>query len=150
MEVERPNPGPGEILIHVLAAGMTPTELEWYPTTNTANGEPRRGAIPGHEFSGIIAEVGPDTDARIAEEVFGLSDWFINGATAEFCLSRSDFVAMKPASVSHVEAATVPIGALTAWQGLFDRAHLMPNETVLIHGGSGGVGSPLARGVAKS
>ena len=57
-EVPKPKPGPGEVLIQVHAAGVTPTELVWYPTAHTTAGEKREHAIPGHEFSGVIAEVG--------------------------------------------------------------------------------------------
>lgn len=139
-EVPTPTAGPGEIVIRVLAAGVTPSELHWFPTTHTSNGEPRRDAIPGHEFSGVVAEVGPGAEAIAGEEVFGMSDWFLDGATAEFCITRPHFVVTKPPTIPHADASAAPIGALTAWQGLFDRAYLEPNETVLIHGGSGGVG----------
>jgi len=69
-----------------------------------------------------------------------MNDWFEAGATAEFCVAPVSAVALKPQSLSHQEAASVPIGALTAWQGLFDRANLRAGERVLIHGASGGVG----------
>ena len=111
-----PQPGREGILIRVQAAGVTPTELQWYPTTHTPDGGRRTGAIPGHEFSGVVEAAGPDADqGQIGQEVFGMNGWFADGAT-------------------------VPIGALTAWQGLFDRANLKPGERILIHGGSGAVG----------
>lgn len=139
--VERPVPGPGELLIRVHAAGVTPTELQWYPTMHTKSGAPRRNAIPGHEFSGVVAATGAGVvDVAVGQEVFGMSDWFAEGASAEFCCTLSSWVSPKPARLTHVEAASVPIGALTAWQGLFDRAELKPGERVLIHGGSGAVG----------
>lgn len=137
----KPIRGNGEVLIQVCAAGITPTELGWYPTLHTPGGDPRKGAIPGHEFSGVIAETGPETPhLEIGSAVFGMNDWFQDGAFAEFCTAKADQVALKPASLSHAEAATVPISALTAMQGLFDRAHLAKGERVLIHGGSGAVG----------
>ena len=140
-DLPRPTPGAGEILIRVHAAGVTPTELAWYPTTHTKAGGPRTDAVPGHEFSGTIESVGPSTaDSSIGQEVYGMNDWFAEGATADFCITRPEWVAPKPARLSHAEAASVPIGALTAWQGLFDRAQLQPGERVLIHGGSGAVG----------
>src|SRR4029079_2565597 len=61
-------------------------------------------------------------------------------ATAEYCVARHSAVVPKPRSLTHTEAATVPIGALTAWQGLFDHAKLRPGERVLVHGGAGAVG----------
>jgi NADPH:quinone reductase-like Zn-dependent oxidoreductase len=136
-----PRPGPGELLVRVHAAGVTPTELLWYPTTHTKDGGKRTDAIPGHEFSGIVEAVGRDVDPGLVGcEVFGLNDWFADGATAEYCVAQASGIAPKPNRLSHAEAASAPIGALTAWQGLFDRARLRAEERVLIHGASGGVG----------
>jgi NADPH:quinone reductase-like Zn-dependent oxidoreductase len=104
-------------------------------------GEPRTGAVPGHEFSGVIAAVGEGVvDFRVGQEIYGMNDWFEDGATAEFCVTPASSIADKPQKLTHVEAASVPIGALTAWQGLFDRAKLKAGERVLVHGGSGAVG----------
>lgn len=137
----QPVPGSGEVLVRVHAAGVIHTELGWYPTTHTKNGEPRIGAVPGHEFSGIVAAVGADvTGVAVGQEIYGMNDWFADGATAEYCLTLPGSVAPKPKSLTHIEAASVPISALTAWQGLFDRAGLKAGERVLIHGGSGAVG----------
>ena len=136
-----PQPGPGQLLVHVRAAGVTPTELLWYPTMHALDGGVRRGAIPGHEFSGVVAAVGAGVDpAQVGQEVFGMNDWFADGATAQYCLTVPTSVAAKPTRLSHVEAASVPIGALTAWQGLFDRLKLKPGERLLVHGGAGAVG----------
>lgn len=132
-----PEPRSGELLIRVHAAGVTPTELLWYPTTHARDGSVRTGAIPGHEFSGIVEAGDPNW---IGREIFGFNDWFAEGATAEYCLTVPANIAEKPARLSYAEAASVPIGALTAWQGLFDRAKLQPGERILCHGGSGAVG----------
>ena len=139
-EVKTPQPGRGEVLIRVHAVGVTHTELLWQPTTHTKSGENRRHAIPGHEFSGTIAAVGAGADGAVGEEVFGMNDWYAQGATAEFCCAPPSAIALKPARLTHVEAASVPIDALTAWQGLFERAQLQAGERVLIHGGAGAVG----------
>jgi NADPH:quinone reductase-like Zn-dependent oxidoreductase len=139
--VPQPQPGRGELLVRVYAAGVTRTELLWYPTTHSKNGERRSRAIPGHEFSGVIAAVGEETVGfEIGQDVYGMNDWFSDGAIAEYCITQPTSVAQKPPSVTHVEAASVPIGALTAWQGLFDRAQLQAGEHVLVHGGAGAVG----------
>ncbi len=83
-----PQPNLGEILIRVHAAGVMPTESQWYPTTHRRDGEPRRGAIPGYEFSGVIEAVAPDVDPdQIERKVYGMNDWFTAGATAEYCQS---------------------------------------------------------------
>ncbi len=140
-ELQKPEPGFGEILIHVHAAGVTPTELFWYPTTHTKSGTARTRAVPGHEFSGVITAMGKDVhDFEIGDEVYGMNDWFADGATAEFCITLPQNIARKPTTLSHEVAATVPIGALTSWQGLIDRTKLEPGERVLVHGGAGAVG----------
>lgn len=137
----QPVPGSGEVLVQVHAAGVIHTELGWYPTTHTKNGEPRIGAVPGHEFSGIVAAVGADViGVAVGQEIYGMNDWFADGATAEYCLTLPGSVAPKPKSLTHIEAASVPISVLTAWQGLFDRAGLKAGERVLVHGGAGAVG----------
>jgi NADPH:quinone reductase-like Zn-dependent oxidoreductase len=139
--VPQPQPRRGELLIRVYAAGVTPTELLWYPTTHNKDGEKRSRAVPGHEFSGVIAAVGEDTAGfEIGQEVYGMNDWFSDGAMAEYCITQPAGIAPKPPRLTHVEAASVPIGALTAWQGLFDRAGLQAGEHILVHGGAGAVG----------
>lgn len=140
-DASQPQPGRGELLIRVCAAGIMLTELSWYPTSHRKNGEPRVGAVPAHEFSGMVAAVGEDVGSlEIGHEVYGMNDWYANGAMAEYCIAPFFGLAPKPRRLTHVEAASVPIGALTAWQGLFDHAKLQPGERVLIHGGAGGVG----------
>jgi NADPH:quinone reductase-like Zn-dependent oxidoreductase len=140
-ELQKPEPGLSEILIHVHAAGVTPSELLWYPTTHTKSGTARVRAVPGHEFSGVITAIGKDVQGfEVGDEVYGMNDWFVDGATAEFCITLPQNIARKPATLSHEAAATVPIGALSAWQGLIERAKLEAGERVLIHGGAGKVG----------
>lgn len=141
-DASKPHPGPGEVLIRVGAAGITPHELLWYPTTHTREGSARENAIPGHEFSGWVESVGVDVEGIVlGREIFGMNDWFGQGATAEYCLARPQDIATKPKKLTHAEAASVPISALTAWQGLFEKAKLRAGERVLVHGGSGSVGA---------
>lgn len=141
-DAPQPEPRAGEVLIRVHAAAVTPTELEWAPTWTTRAGEPRPFPIVlGHEFSGEVGAVGPDvTGVAAGDAVFGMNDWFRDGAQAEYCIARATEVAPKPRSVDHVRAAVVPISALTAWQGLIERARLVAGQRVLVHGASGGVG----------
>ena len=69
-ELPQPRPGEGELLISVRAAGVTPTELLWYPTNQTKHGAPRKGAVPGHEFSGVVAELGRTTTGfEVSQEI---------------------------------------------------------------------------------
>ena len=141
VEIPQPRPGPDEMLIHVRAAGVTPTELLWSTTTHTEEGAPRTGAVPGHEFSGVVADQGANVHSfEVGDEVYGMNDWFAEGATAEFCVTVPQNIAKKPATLSHEASATVPIAGLTAWQGLLERAKIQPGELVLVHGGAGAVG----------
>ena len=137
-----PLPAAGEVLIRVHAAGATPSELQWTPTSVTTSGAPRPlPLILGHEFSGEVAALGADVSGfRVGDAVYGLNDWFGDGACAEYCRARITDIAPKPAALDHVQASVVPISALTAWQGLFDRARLGAGQRVLIHGGAGAVG----------
>ncbi len=141
-EAAQPRPGDDEVLIHVHAAAVTPTELGWLPTWTTRSGEPRRfPIILGHEFSGEVAARGSNvTSVAVGDAVYGLNDWFSDGAQAEYCVAGAAGVAGKPRSLDHVATAAVPISALTAWQGLIDRGHLASGQRVLIHGAAGGVG----------
>ena len=141
-DVPDPRAGAGEVLIRVHAAGVTPTELVWVPTSTTRDGAARPlPLILGHEFSGVIAALGAGvTGFRVGDAVYGMNDWFGDGASAEYCTARESEIATKPSSLDHSEAAVVPISGLTAWQGLFERAHLQAGERVLIHGGAGAVG----------
>ncbi len=141
-DAPEPRPGPGEVLVRVRAAGVTPTELLWVPTWTARDGAPRPlPVIPGHEFSGEVAALGEGvTSVGLGEAVYGMNDWFADGAQAEYCLARPADIARKPASVDHAHAAVTPISALTAWQGLFERARLAAGEHVLVHGAAGGVG----------
>lgn len=137
-----PHPQDGEVLVRVHAAAVTPTELVWFPTTRTRDGAPRPlPIVMGHEFSGTIAALGAGVAGlAVGEAVYGMNDWFRDGAQADLCAARADEVAPKPRTLDHTAAAATPISALTAWQGLVDRTRLAAGERVLIHGASGAVG----------
>src|SRR5262249_22771023 len=118
-EVPQPRPGDGEVLVRVHAAGVIHTELSWLPTWTTQTGEPRPlPVIPGHEFSGEISALAAGVrDVGVGDLVYGLNDWYRDGASAEYCVARVADFARKPSSVDHVHAAATPISALTASQG---------------------------------
>ncbi|MEO8601232.1 MAG: alcohol dehydrogenase catalytic domain-containing protein, partial [bacterium] len=84
----KPAPGAGQVLVRVHAAGVTPTELLWVPTSTTRAGTPRPlPLIPGHEFSGEVAAVGAGVSGLvIGDPVYGMNDWFADGASAEYCV----------------------------------------------------------------
>src|SRR5204863_9196037 len=91
---------------------------------------------------GVVERMAPDvTDFRPGDEVYGLADFPRDGAAAEFAAVRAANLAFKPRSIPHVQAAALPLSALTAWQALFEHARLAAGQSVLIHGGAGGVGS---------
>jgi len=142
-DAPKPSPKAGEVLVRVRAAGVTPTELSWETSRTTQSGTPRPlPFIPGHEFSGELAALGDGVVGfSVGEAVYGMNDWFGDGAQAEYCLARVEDIARKPKSVDHVYVAVTPISALTAWQGLFGRARIEASQHVLIHGAAGSVGS---------
>ena len=136
----------GDVLLRVHATGITPTELTWDETYQNPDGTPRIPSIPGHEVSGVVERTAPDvTDYQPGDEVYGLADFPRDGAAAEFAAVQAANLAFKPRSISHGQAAALPLSALTAWQALFEHAHLLAGQRVLIHGGAGGVGSLAAQ-----
>ena len=140
-DTPQPQPENGEVMVQVHTAAVTPSELAWSTTWVTPTGEPRFPVILGHEFSGVVAAVGDGVvDVAVGSTVYGLNDWFRDGALAEYCVAREAEIAPKPRSVDHLAAAVTPISALTAWQGLIERARLTAGERVLIHGAAGAVG----------
>ena len=105
--------------------------------------------IPGHEFSGVVEQVGNDVAGWApGEAVFGANE--IGGAYAEYLTAKPAVVARKPSNLSFEEAASVPVAAQTAWQGLFTHGHLEKGQTVLIHGGAGAVGGYAVRLAAQA
>ena len=131
-EIPRPKPQAGEVLVKVHATSVMPTELQWFTTFNLPFGEPRPYPIVlSHEVSGVVESVGAKVNGfNVGDEVFGLNDWFINGAQAEFCVVKATGLARKPKSLVHVQAAVVPISASTAWQGFFRKAKLEPGQDI--------------------
>lgn len=138
----QPRSQTGEMLVKVHATAVTPTEFQWFPTFNTPAGEPRPFPIVlSHEFSGVIESLGDGvSNLKIGDAIYGLNDWFVNGAQAEYCVAPATALAHKPETLDYVQSAVVPISALTAWQGLFKKANLQRGERVLIHGAAGSVG----------
>ncbi len=136
-----PVPQPGEVLVAVHAAAITFAELTWDESWTTEDGRERTPVIPAHEMSGSVAALGDGVTAVAAgDEVYGLIEFSRNGAAAEFVTVPAAELAAKPRTTSHVDTATLPLAALTAWQALADRAALQAGEQVLVLGGAGGVG----------
>ncbi|WP_240148647.1 NADP-dependent oxidoreductase [Leifsonia tongyongensis] len=148
---DRPYPHAAEndVIVRVHAAGFTPGELEWPATWTDRAGRDRTPTIPGHEVAGVVTELGYGTTGlTIGQRVFGVADWARDGTLAEYVAVETRNLAPLPADVDFVTAASLPISGLTAWQGLFQHAALLPGQTVLVAGAAGGVGtlvSQLAR-----
>lgn len=141
-DAPQPHPGPGEALVHVAATAIIPTELTWDETYQTGTGDPRPLPIPGHDLAGVVAEIGSGVaDLAVGEDVYALTAFDRDGAEAEYAIALPDELAPKPRTLDAIQAAAVPLSALTAWQALFTHAGLSKGQTALIHGGAGGVGT---------
>lgn len=151
-ELDAPTPAEGEVLVRVRAASVN--IADWYAVTGrpfiarmqTGLRGPRSNRI-GTDYAGVVEALGPGvTEFAVGDEVFGGRD----GAFAEFVCPRVDrSITPKPADVSFVEAAAVPVAGLTALQALRDKGQLQPGQKVLIQGASGGVGT-FAVQIAKA
>ena len=136
-----PSLRPGDALVRVHAAGVSPDEFTWH-IWETPDGRSRLPLIPSHEVSGVVEAVAPGVrDVKVGDAVYGLTDFFRDGGAAEYVAAQAAELAPKPRSLDHASAAAVPLSGLTAWQALIDHARLAPGQRVLIHGAAGGVGS---------
>jgi NADPH:quinone reductase-like Zn-dependent oxidoreductase len=134
--------GIGDVLVRVHAASFTPTEMEWPSTWVDRAGKDRRPIIPSHEVSGVVTALGyGTTGVSVGDAVYGLTDWYRDGAAAEYVAVEARNLAPKPATLDHREAAAVPMAGLTAVQALFDHGRLAAGQTVLVLGAGGGVGT---------
>ena len=140
-DVPQPHPGQGEVVVRVYATGVIANELRWDETYETKAGSKRVLPIPGRDLSGVVEEVGPGTPTLTkGSQVYAMTDYGRDGAEAEFTIALPSELAPKPRTLDYVQAAAVPLTALTAWQALFEHASLVAGQTVLIHGAAGGVG----------
>ena len=140
-DVPQPHPGSGEVLVRVTATAVIANELRWNETYETKDGSKRVLPIPGRDLSGVVVELGPGvTTLSEGAEVYAMLGYGRDGAEADYTIARPFELAPKPRTLDHVQAAAVPLSALTAWQGLFEQAGLVAGQSVLIHGGVGGVG----------
>ncbi|MFB7288473.1 NADP-dependent oxidoreductase [Actinacidiphila glaucinigra] len=141
-DIPYPHAAENDVVVRVHAAGFTPGELDWPGTWSDRAGRDRTPSVPGHELSGVVAELGYGTTGlTVGQRVFGLADWTRNGTLAEYTAVEARNLAPLPADVDHTVAAALPISGLTAWQGLFDHGGLTTGRTVLVHGAAGAVGS---------
>ncbi|QYZ68720.1 NADP-dependent oxidoreductase [Neotabrizicola shimadae] len=149
-EAPMPVPGAGDVLVRSVAASVNP--VDWkirkgYLKTMIPYDLP---LTLGWDVSGVVAAVGPGvTQWKAGDAVYSRPDIRRQGTYAEFVVVRADELAAKPATISHVEAASLPLVSITAWEALFTTAGLEAGQRVLIHAGAGGVGS-IAVQLAKA
>ncbi len=141
-DVSRPHPKEGEVLVKVCATGVTLNEIVWIWDSPDIS----LPLILGHELSGLVEEIGPNvSNLKVGDAVYGLTDPSSvtrDGTEADYVIVVADSeIVPKPQTLDHEYAAGVPMPGLTAWQALFDHAHLSSKDTILIHGAAGGVGS---------
>jgi len=147
-DAPRPEPKDNEVLVRMIAAGVNPVDAlirsgkyaKFFGTTLPL--------IPGYDIAGVVEKTGAKvTKLKVGDPVYAYVMW--GGGYAEYVVATEGEATAKPKSITFVEAAGVPLAALTAWQALIDTAKLSAGQTVLIHGGSGGVGS-FAIQIAKA
>jgi NADPH:quinone reductase-like Zn-dependent oxidoreductase len=139
-DLPRPTPAAGQLLVRVRAAGVGP----WDALVREGKSALKQPLplILGSELSGIVESVGENVTAlKPGDEVYGATNGMFTGAYAEYALASAGMTGAKPRKLSHIEAASSPIGAVTAWQMLFDYGHAAAGQAVLIHGAAGNVGA---------
>jgi NADPH:quinone reductase-like Zn-dependent oxidoreductase len=141
-EVAKPVAGAEEVLVRVRAAGVNPVDVKTRAGKGVAGRLHGFPVILGWDISGVVEDVGPGVASfAVGDEVYGMVRFPEEGrAYAQYVAAPAGDLAIKPKSLTHAEAAAVPLVALTSWQALFDAADLQPGQRVLIHAAAGGVG----------
>lgn len=136
-DVQRPEPGAGQLLVRIKAAGVNPADWKMREGYYKQFMPLQMPWIPGIEGAGIVEAVGPDVKTfKPGDSVYGP----IFGTYAEYTVAAATDLFAKPEVLTFEQAASVPLGALTAWQAVIEEAEVKPGQKVLIHGGAGGVG----------
>lgn len=138
-DVPRPVLNDDDVLIRVHAAGVNP--VDWKIRQGYFEGMIPLPLIPGWDVAGVIEEKGPEVKGlEIGDQIYSRPSIFRNGSYAEYVAVKHSEVALMPESIDYIHAAAVPLAGLTAWQSLFDLAHLQAGQKILIHAAAGGVG----------
>ncbi|MCD0484077.1 zinc-dependent alcohol dehydrogenase family protein [Streptacidiphilus sp. ASG 303] len=141
-EIEKPVAGPGQVLVRIEASGVNPLDLK-ISAGQAAHAERTLPAVLGLDLAGVVEQVGEGvTGFAPGDEVYGMTGGVgdLQGSLAQYAAVDARLLAPKPASLDMREAAALPLVAITAWEGLVDRAQVRAGHKVLIHGGAGGVG----------
>jgi len=148
-DAPRPEPKDDEILVRVIAAGVNPVDAYARQGMLAKRGLDNRPSIIGYDIAGVVEKTGANAKKfKTGDAVYSYLSVMRGGGYAEFAVAKESETALKPRNINFVEAAAVPLAATTAWQALVDTAKIDKGQTVLIHGGSGGVGSfaiPIAK-----
>lgn len=149
-DAPRPRPGPGEILVRVHAVAVNPVDIAFAAGRMRERVPTTLPMILGLDMSGVVEELGEGaTRFKSGDAVFAYLPGGRDGALAEYVVAREADVLPKPRSLDHVQAAAIPLTGVTAWKSLVETANLSAGQSVLIHGGSGGVGT-MAVQIAKA
>ena len=141
-QIDKPHAGAGEVLVRILASGTNPIDYK-IRTGQAPYAMPELPAVLGTDLAGVVEAVGEGVTAfKAGDEVYGLTGGVrgLQGSLAEFAAVDARLLALKPKNLSMREAAALPLVALTAWEGLVDRANVQAGQKVLVQGGAGGVG----------
>ncbi len=139
-EVLRPAPAAGELLVRVAASGVGPWDAVFREGKSKVSPQPP--LTLGSDLSGVVEEVGLGVNEfKAGDEIYGVTNPQFCGANAEYAVVHANMVALRPSRLSHVEAASAPVIAVTAWQMLFDYGNAKANQTVMILGAAGNVGA---------
>jgi NADPH2:quinone reductase len=150
VEIPKPVPGPGEILVKVHASGINPLDTKIWAGA-AAHARHPLPTILGLDLAGTVEAVGEGVAFRVGDEVYGMTGGVggVQGSLAEYAAVDSRLVAKKPANLSMRDAAALPLVTITAWEGMVDRVHVTEGETALVIGGAGGVGH-IAQQLARA
>src|SRR4051794_28397038 len=147
-DAPRPEPKENELLVRVIACGVNPADPLVVSGVMAKEFGTHLPLIPGYDVAGVVETTGARvTKFKKGDAVYGYA--LFGGGWAEYAVLAENEAALTPKAMSFTDAAAVPLAALTAWQSLIDVAKLTAGQTVLIHGGSGGVGN-FAVQIAKA
>src|SRR5438132_10051846 len=140
-EVSRAEPKEDEVLVRVIAAGVNPVDAYVRQGRLSEHGFDKRPMIIGYDIAGVVEKIGAKiAKFKAGDAVYAYLPIMRGGGYAEFAIAKEGEMSLKPKKIDFEKAAAVPLAATTAWQALIDTAKLEKGQTVLIHGGSGGVG----------
>ena len=141
-ELPRPEPARGEVLVRIAASGLNPLDTK-IRAGAAGHAKHPLPAVLGIDMAGVVEAVGAGVERlKAGDQVYGMTGGVggLQGSLAQYASVDADLLALKPSNLSMREAAALPLAFITAYSGIVDRAHLQAGQTVLVHGGAGGVG----------